>query len=59
MIAHLGLAQGGFQRTRLHIGTEQNGVILPRNAFGHPMKLNLVHNRGGLFLFIGERLQSH
>ena len=57
VIAHLRLAQRGFQRPRLHIGAEQNRVVTPRNAAGHAVKFNLAHNRLGLLLFIPEGMK--
>ena len=57
VIAHAGLAQGGFQRARLGVGAEENGLVRPGRALGQPGVFDLLDDGARLLLVVGEGVQ--
>src|SRR6185437_13284451 len=58
MITHAGGAQGGFERTRLLVGAEQNRVAAPRNAPGEARVIDLLHYRARFLFIVIESVQN-
>ena len=53
VIAHAGLAQGGFQRARLGIGAEEDRLVRPRHALRQPRIFNLLGDSPRFLLVVG------
>ena len=58
MIADAGLAQGHFQRTRLLVGAEQDGLVAPGDLARQPRKLDFLGGGFGLGFVVGKSAQD-
>ena len=58
VVAHAGLAQGGFQRARLGVGAEQDRLVRPRHALGQPRVFDLLDDGPRLLLVVGKGVQG-
>ena len=57
VVAHAGLAQGGFQRARLGVGAEEDRLVRPRHALGQPGVFDLLGDGPRLLLVVGKGVQ--
>ena len=57
MIADAGLAQGHFQRARLLVGAEQNGLVAPGNPARQPGEFDFLGGGLRLLLVVGKGVQ--
>ena len=58
MIADAGLAQGGFQRARLLVGAEEDGLVAPGNAARQAGVFDLLGGAARLLLVVGEGVEE-
>ena len=57
VVAHAGLAQGGFQRAGLGVGAKEDRLVRPGHALRQPRVFDLLGDGPGLLLVVGEGVQ--
>ena len=57
VIAHAGLAQGGFQRAGLGVGAEEDRLVGPGRALSQPRIFDLLGDGPRLLLVVGKGVQ--